>query len=62
MQIAACPLPSLPVMRFAGFVAAVLLFAGLATAAPSVPEGVRRLADIAYGLTGGRASFTMKKY
>lgn len=52
MQIATRPLPSLPslpVMRFAGFIAAVLLFAGLATAAPSVPEGVRRIADIAYG-------------
>lgn len=49
MQIAARPLPPLPVMRFAGFVAAVLLFVGLATAAPTVPQGVHRIADIAYG-------------
>ena len=55
MQIAARPLlstPTLPFMRFtrlAGLVAALSLFAGLATAAPTAPEGMRRIPDIAYG-------------
>jgi len=58
MHIAARPLPSLlsfhwlPFLlltRLAGLLAALLLFAGLATAAPTVPEGVRRIVDMAYG-------------